>query len=288
MRFCQMLEGVSIDRQDRRESGPGDPVEVRRIKFSECFEIVDGHHRLALAFVRGMKRQRCAILPTEEALTPMQQMVMDSVGLAGKMQLSQPIAAPELRTWQVKGRCADQLGMMLRKLSELKILSGSFLDIGSSYGWLVSEMSKRSFQAFGVEQSAPAAAVGPVAYGLPSSTIIRKEATAFLSSAKLSYDIVSCFGMLGKSLKGNGPITAEAFIKLLDKVTRSVLFLGVDDPESVQRDRTTQISEWIKDNTGFESVERLGAYDRPEMDQSKEGYSMLACIRDRDKLGLVY
>ncbi len=33
------------------QSGPGMPIHVRPIEFSDCYQVIDGHHRLALAHV---------------------------------------------------------------------------------------------------------------------------------------------------------------------------------------------------------------------------------------------
>jgi hypothetical protein len=46
------------------------PVRVNRIRYSDCFEVVDGNHRLALASARGDESYPAAILPVDPAVTP--------------------------------------------------------------------------------------------------------------------------------------------------------------------------------------------------------------------------
>src|SRR5262249_25198179 len=93
--FARMFDGERLNVQDRHESCAGAAVEVRRIKFSDCYEIVDGHHRLSLAVVQGLREYPCSVLPTEGALTPMQELVMDCEWMFGKRSLCQPISMPE-------------------------------------------------------------------------------------------------------------------------------------------------------------------------------------------------
>jgi hypothetical protein len=284
--FCQMLDGQEPGQFDVRQTGPGEPVEVRRIKFSDCYEIVDGHHRLALAFVRGFKSFPCAVLPTEGALTPMQQLVMDSVWLAGQQKLSQPISVPELQAWPIVRRCTDRLQMIMNCLARIGLSSGSFLDIGSNYGWFVSEFSKKAFQAQGVEPDAAAAAVGILAYGLDSSAIKVAELGTFLRSRQQSFDVVCCLSRLQEFVLGTETISADEFIRLVDNVTGSILFIDTaEDHERRFKSTLTgwnaeHIANWLQDHTSFSVIEVLG-HDNDVYHRDQYGRHLFACIRRR-------
>lgn len=282
--FCRMLDSAPLGPLNEYDSAPGEPVEVRLIRFSDCFEIVDGHHRLALAYVRGVQSYPCAILPTEGAITPIQQMIIDPVWLASKQRLTQPIPFPELKTWSVLRQCTDRFKLMTNCLAEMDVSAGSFLDIGSNYGWFVAEMSKRGFSASGVEQDAVAAAVGPSAYGIDQSAIHVVEPSLFLRSVETPYDVVCCLSVLQQYVLKNGKMAAEDFIRLVDRATGTILFL--DTAENHERDYLSTLKDWdaehirrwLRDNTSFSKIDLLGT-DSDGNRGRRYGRHLFACIR---------
>src|SRR5437899_2483041 len=183
-----MFEGLPSS-ADPCQSPPGAPVEVRRIKYSDCYEVIDGLHRLAMAAVRGADEHPCAVLPGESALTPMQSLVMDSIWLTGESSLLQPIGSHELRSGKAVRGCADCFDLTRHRVERNGISSGPFLDIGAAYGWFGSDMTKRNFHALGVEQDAALASVGRHAYGLDQRTILVQNLISFLRSAKQRCDV---------------------------------------------------------------------------------------------------
>jgi SAM-dependent methyltransferase len=286
--FARMFEGGRSSVQDRHESRAGAAVEVRRVKFSDCYEIVDGHHRLSLAVVQGLHHYPCSILPTEGALTPMQELVMDCEWMFGKRSLCQPISAPELERWRAQRKCTDRLQMILTWLARNSISSGCFLDIGSSYGWFVAEMSKRGFQSLGIDRDAAVCRVGQLAYGIDRSANIVEDAATFLASQPRRYDVVCCLSVLHHFVLGDEAISAAEFIKLVDKVTGSVLFL--DTGECHERDfsrsldgwSADNIRSWLQDHTTFSTIEILGADGDGEGTlQGRYGRHLFACSRTR-------
>jgi SAM-dependent methyltransferase len=277
-RFARMLDGEYLSAHDKHESRAG-AAEVRRIKFSDCYEVVDGHHRLALAVMRGLDKYPCSILPTEGALTPLQQLVMDSVWMFGKRRLCQPISAPELQGWPVERRCVDRLEMITAWLARRGISSGSFLDLGSSYGWFISEMSKRGFQALGIERDAAVATVGQLAYGIEQSANTVLDACTFLPSFRRQYDVVCCLSILHHFLLGDESIPAAEFIKFVDSITKSVLFLDTEECPEGRVDHPLNgwnsqfILTWLRDHTSFSSIEILG------VDRDRHGRRLFVCSR---------
>jgi len=286
--FARMFDGERSSVQDRHESRAETTVEVRQIKFSDCYEIVDGHHRLSLAVVQGLREYPCSILPTEGALTPMQELVMDCEWMLGKRTLCQPIATPELQQWRAQRKCTDRLQMMLAWLARNGISSGSFLDIGSSYGWFVAEMSKRGFQSFGIDRDAAVCRVGQLAYEIDQSVNIVADAVTFLTSGSRRYDVVCCLSVLHHFVLGEETISAAKFIKLVDNVTTAVMFL--DTGECHERDfgrsldgwSADNIRSWLQDHTTFSTIEILGAdADGEGALQRRYGRHLFACSRTR-------
>jgi 2-polyprenyl-3-methyl-5-hydroxy-6-metoxy-1,4-benzoquinol methylase len=283
--FARMLDGVSSPAYSH-QSRPGAPVEVRRIQFSDCYEVIDGHHRLAVAVVRGLDSYPCAVLPAEGALTPMQLLVLDSIWLTGRCRLLQPISAPEFRHWSVARQCTDRLELMIAWLIRKGIASGSFLDIGSGYGWFVSEMSKQGFRSLGVEQDAALAAVGRPAYGLEETTITVGNLATFLKSAKQKYDVVSCLSILHNYVLGSEQTSAEEFIRLVDRVVGSVLFLDTGEcnesrlKHSLSDWNAEYIKNWLQKHTSFSRIEILGTdRDNDGLFRKRYGRHLFACSR---------
>ena len=285
-RFVAFYNGASYSFEDRHQSLQNAPVEVSRIKYSDCYEVIDGHHRLAVATMRELNEYPCAILPTDGVFTPMQLMVMDSVWFKGQRRIFQPIAVPELQTWSVARKCTDRLALMVAWLRRNGISSGSFFDVGACYGWFVEEMAKLGFQASGVEQDGALAAVGCLAYGLYSSAITVENLGHHLRSTTRKYDVVCCLSVLQNYLLRYEKLTAEEFIQSVDQITGSVLFFDTGESHESRLKHSLAcwnieyIQNWLKQNTSFSKIELLGVDDdRYGLFRVQFGRHLFACTR---------
>lgn len=285
-RFVALYNGRTYSLEDRHQSLPNAPVEVSRIKYSGCYEVIDGHHRLAIATMRGLSEYPCAVLPTDGVFTPMQLMVMDSVWFKAQPQILQPIYVPELQSWSVARKCTDRLALMTAWRRRNGISSGSFFDVGACYGWFVAEMTKLGFQASGVEQDGARAAVGRLAYGLPASAVTVENLSHHLRSVRRKYDAVCCLSVLQNYLLRYEKMTAEEFIHLVDQITGSVLFFDTGEGhESRLRHSLADwsveyIQNWLKKNTSFSKIELLGTdSDRHGVFRARYGRHLFACTR---------
>ena len=72
------------------------PLEVRKIAHSECFQIVDGHHRAAIAHQLGAT-DISAVVTERPVLTLLQAVLLSGSWLQGRFELYQPIDSPELK-----------------------------------------------------------------------------------------------------------------------------------------------------------------------------------------------
>jgi 2-polyprenyl-3-methyl-5-hydroxy-6-metoxy-1,4-benzoquinol methylase len=286
-KFCLMFDGKPFEKQEAGENAPGLPVVVQRVGRSDCFEILHGHHRLAVAAVKGRPTYECLIQLSEPSVTPLQQMVLDSSWTRGRCELYQPISAPELATWPVVRQCADRLEMMLKRLAAGGIRSGSYLDIGCSYGWFVAQMAKRGFQAAGIDRDAAAVSVGRLAYGLDSSATQITDIIAFLDREKQRHDIVSCFSVLHHFVLGTMRCSAAEFIRKVDAITGRALFLDTGEchetwfSESLAGWDAEFIRNWLKENTSFTHIEILGT-DADNIGPYHDQYRrhLFVCSRD--------
>ena len=285
--FCAMLEGKEFDNPATELNEASSPVIVRRIASSDCYEIVKGQHRLAIASVKEMESYECLVQPCAPVFTPIQQMIMDSNWTMGRPEVYQPIAAPEVAAWPAIRKCSDRAEMMAQWLARKGIRSGSYLDICCSYGWFVAEMQRRGFQAFGIDRDTAALSVGRLAYGLNSAANQITDVITFLDQKEHGYDIVSCFSILHHFVRGHMRCSAADFIRKVDAATGKVLFLDAGEShedwfkEALAGWDAEFIRQWIKDHTSFSRVEILGT-DSDNVNPYEKQYRrhLFACSRE--------
>jgi hypothetical protein len=266
------------------QSTPGSPVRVRRIVDSDCFEMIDGHHRTAIAQMRG-EEHLTAQVEGPPVQTPLQSLVLDANFPAGRRELMQPIDAPDVGWWPVSAPCREQLESMtgfLRGEGLIPARHSSYLDIGARYGWFVMQFAERGFAARGVERNPAARAVGLAAYGLRPESITRSDPVRYLNSNRMVHDVVSCLGVLDGYLAGEGSVSAEDFVRLLDSRTGKVLFLGGGLRDGAAPGAGVPgagaLEEWVRHHTTFSRITRLDADTAPPAAVGRWG-TLLVCAR---------
>lgn len=289
-RFAECFEGAAGDEPPQfGQSPPGARIAVRRILYSDCYQVVDGHHRLAMAYLRGRTEVEVE-LRRPEVTTPLQDLLLDVLWLQRRQELYQPVEAPELRRWVLTRRCTDRLEKMLaflRSENAMPPRAGSYLDLACSYGWFVAEMEKAGFASEGVERDPIAAQVGTLAYGLDPARVRRQDCASFLRNAGRRYDVVSCLSLLHHYLLYRWNVTAEEMLRLLDSVTGRVLFFEMGESHEaffagrLNGWNADRIEEWLRANTSFRRIVRLGV-DEDAVAPFHESYgrTLFACVRE--------
>lgn len=272
-------------------SSPDSMIRVSPIEFSDCYEVLDGNHRLAIAYVRGERNHEVLVTPPSVS-TPLQQLIRDYVWCATRsdIELYQPIESPELgRHWILVRRCADRFEMMEKFLEEHKGIlpeRPSYLDIAASYGWFVRAFGEMGFDAYGVEIDWAAIEIGRRVYGLRPEQVTRSEAVRFLQNGTRSYDVVSCFSLLHHFVLKQLSVSAIEMLKLIDRATGSILFFDMGEDheewfrESLAGWNPDYIEQWLLDNSSFKKIYRLGT-DRDNVAPYAENYgrTLFACMR---------
>lgn len=300
--FCHMLDGKVNGKINSKVDGNGNgkvldnlagenglksEVVVRRIKFSDCYEIVEGEHRLAVAAVSGLGSYECAVQTSAPELTPIQQMVIDSNWTRGRCHIYQPIPAPELATWPVMRRCVDRLEMMQKWLAARDIRSGSHLDICCSYGWFLAQMRALGFQSFGIDRDVAAVTLGRLVYGLDGAANQLTDVITYLDKKERQYDIVTCFSILHHAIRGMMRVSAADFIRKVDAATAKVLFFDTGQcheewfEKSLAGWDAEYITKWLRENTSFTRIEILGR-DSDNVSPFEKNYRrhFFACSRE--------
>lgn len=269
------------------QSGPADPILVERIRGSEYFSVLDGHHRIALAYTAGETTVPVVIKRTTTS-TPLQDFLLKMSWLDGTKELYQPVPAPELqKDWTLVRKCTDRLDKMRIFLASREMSSGSYLDVASCYGWFVARMAAEGFLSEGVERDPLARPLGSAIYSLPPSVVHIRQCEEFLTSAGRRWDVVSCFSLLHHFALGRGTVGPAELVKLLDEVTGSVLFLDTgQDHEawfstSLAGWDTAHVASFLAQHTTFDEIIDLG----PDTDgvgayAGNYGRHLFACVRN--------
>jgi 2-polyprenyl-3-methyl-5-hydroxy-6-metoxy-1,4-benzoquinol methylase len=282
----QMLaEGkpASFDRQ---------PITIAPVRFSSYYQIMDGNHKAARAYMLGQRVIR-AMIVKPACLTPAQDLLQDVLWLQGRSkEIYQPIELPEIKEeWTLVRACNDRLETMQKFLKQQKLMPGkskkvSYLDVGASYGWFVKEMMSYGFDAYGVDRDYFSLKVGTAIYGLPEERLKLSDVMTYLEQQKKKIDAVSCFSVLHHYILYDNGITPEEIIRLLDKITGKVLFfeMGQSHEQALKKKLAgwddNYILGWLRKNTTFRRIEIIGR-DNDGQGRFKGAYgrALFACTR---------
>ena len=285
--FFEAFEGKRPDKHNSTNghNAPGDLIEVRAIKNSNCYELVHGNHRVASAFLRGECKISAKVL-LSETTTPVQDMLFDVLWQSGRVELYQPVNLPEVAKWPILRQCLDRFNLMKNFLTALDGPNKTYIDIGSSYGWFVNEFMRFGYESFGVERDPFAIKIGSEIYGVPQERFFRSDIVDFLTKSHNTYDIVSCFSVAHHFALGKGSISVEELIEKLDKITRHVLFFDTGEAhEAWFKDLLYEwnpdfIEKFLKTHTKFSKIIRLGK-DQDNRGEfiSNYGRTLFACVR---------
>lgn len=250
-----------------RRSEPGRPVLLAPIRDSDCYQVVDGHHRVAALVVAGEPLVHALVRRVPES-TPLQDLLDRMSWIGGEAELYQPVSSPELeRSWRTVRRCTDRLESMRKVVEHLGIDAGAsrYLDVASCYGWFVARMEELGFAAEGVERDPLGGELGRHVYGLAPGRIAVDDAVEFLRRAEpRGWEVVSCFSLLHHFALGRASTDAAELVRLLDRATGRVLFL--DTGQSHERWFADRLPEWtaayvaefLREHGTFDEVVDLG------------------------------
>ena len=161
------------------------------------------------------------------------------------------------------------------------------VDLACSYGWFVAQFAREGWQAHGVESDPSAIRMGRIAYGLSGDRTTHSTIQAFLHESDRKFDVVLCLSILHHFLMNPRTCRAEDLLRQVDAITGSVLFFDIgQNHEEWFKDRLpewddTHIVNWIKQNTTFTEVIKLGV-DSDDVGPYRTNYrrSLFACIRN--------
>lgn len=277
-----------------RQSLDESPIRVAPIRDSDCFQLVDGHHRVAAYAVSGAGTVPARVSRLAVS-TPLQEMLHRIAADGRSRELLQPVSSPEVAGWPTVRRCTDRLAAMDRLLGARDLGAGtaSYLDVGSCYGWFVAGMSRFGYRSEGVDPDSLARTLGERVMGLDRAQIHTAGLVPFLrengrpENAR-TWDVVSSFSLLHHFVLGRGEVSPQSFVRLLDAVTGSVLFL--DTGQEHERWFRRSLAGWdaafvgrfLQQHTTFDEVIDLGPdHDDQPPYSGNHGRHLFACVRHR-------
>ncbi len=283
-----------VDLYERVKSGDPTPVKfpsdkdhtkplfrplVQETLTPHTFQVVDGHHRLAIAWVLGDRRARAATLQPPLP-TPLQSLVL--AASRGRKELDQPIPGPQFdNSWDLMRRCEGQWDTLVSFLGSRNhdLNHSSVVDLACSYGWFVKEFSKRGAYAVGVETDSKALKIGRIAYGLRSENLVQSDFRSFLQRCDQRFDLVLLFGVFHYPF-ARGLNTARDLFRKTDALTGSVFFfdVGPSHETASHEGEDRFIVSFIKRNTSFTEIAPLGC-DAIGPRGSRYGRMLFACSR---------
>jgi SAM-dependent methyltransferase len=266
---------------------------VRETLTRNTFQVSDGHHRLAVAWMLGRREVRAAVVGPPSA-TALQSLVLSHAQTQGRRELYQPINSVEFDgTWNVVRQCDDRLALMRSFLASMgrPLERMSVLDVGCAYGWFVGQFSQGGASATGVDTDAAALRAGQIAYGLRRDQLVESDAMTFLAACGRKWDVVLLLSLLHHFVLGRNRATAEELLAQIDRVTGTCLFL--DTGQSHERWWRGALPGWTGDavaafvrrHTSFSQVVPLGT-DRDYAGRYRANYgrTLFACVRRQNPL----
>lgn len=282
--FRAEKERPASDREDLAR-----PIEIRPIAHSDCYQVVEGHHRAAMAYHLGSEHVS-AVVVERPVLTPLQAVLLSGTWLQGRFELYQPVDSPELKKrWELVRKCSDRFLKMKRFLGQNALLPpvcSRYLDVGSAYGWFVKQMGDLGFAAYGTDRDPSAALIGRMVYGIEESRITVEDLVHFLRRQNEAYDVVSNMSVVHHYAMGGQGVGPAEVVSLLAKLTKRVLFFETGEEHerwyrgSLDGWNADYIESWLRQHTSFTHIERLGRdEDAVPPFEGNYGRMLFACWR---------
>ncbi len=274
-----------------KHSPPGSLPVVYGTLTKGTVQILDGHHRLAIAWVLGQRRAKAVVLPSRA--TDLQHLIRTAALTRNRNQvvkeLYQPIDGPEVDgSWRLLRCCQEQLEMMVEFLDQRGYdLNGrSVLDMGCRYGWFVNALARRGCRSLGVDWNPAALKVGQIAYGLQREQVVQGDVLEYVRRCQETFDVVLLLSGTQGFIPGAEYLRLEELLQAIDRVTGSVLFLDIApeglgaNPGDLAGWDEAQVGEFIRRHTSFSEVAAIGkASGRSEGNGAGAKRTLFACAR---------
>jgi hypothetical protein len=240
-------------------------IVVRPILNSDCYQIVSGNHRVASYYLKGKKEILALVNVDETTHTYYTELISNVVWDEGK-ELYHPIDLPEMANILLIRKCHDRFQKMMQYLQDQQIdlKTKSVIDIGSYYGWFVSQFKKQGADAHGLERDFSACRLSMELHSLNENEIHNMPLEDFLENNHEKYDIIIFLSVLHHFALGKSYLSAEHVIRKLSEKTNDLMFFDTGEEHESMFNSTLinwnekTITEFILKNSEFTQVIPLG------------------------------
>lgn len=241
-----------------------DPITVRPIYNSDCYQLIGGNHRIASNYMIGKKELSAIITPnyTHTYFTDL----IGNVVWDNAKELYQPIDLPEYEHLPLIRKCSDRLEKILTFLisRNFKLENSSLIDIGSYYGWFIDKFRKEGALVYGLEKDFSACKVASELFDLTDNQLINQPLESFLINNSNTYDIVLFLSVLHHFSMKKSFMSDQQVFRELSKRTNKVMFFDTGEEhekmfgDALKGWNVESITKFIKENSDFREVIPLG------------------------------
>jgi hypothetical protein len=242
-------------------------VIVKQIKDSDFYEVVDGHHRVAMDAVLGKHSLYAYVIG--ETFSGLQKKLL-TVNMTNSKELYQPVGKATVERWPTIRNCQDRFAMIgtFLKKDQSRLNNLKLIDIACSYGFFVKAFASLGIKTKGLEIDKNAIEIGKIVYGLSEKDYVQQSLQEYLKKTDDQFDIVCFFSILHhfglKKDFGGGGVKLQELVRMLDRITKKYLFL--DSGQNHEYWFKNTLSQWddefiiklIMENSSFTGFEKLG------------------------------
>ena len=276
--FVSWSQGMETRVTGNSGSPTLDHVLVAKVHRSSTFQVIDGHHRLAVDIARGERSVKVhrTWLSTETALQ--WRLFERGLGPRRARALDQPVAARELSGWTVAQNCPDRL-IRIERLAERAPgdthMTPSFLDVGCGYGWYLAELKRLGWRVRGVDRDGLASEVATAFHDLAEDEIVVGEWAPAVESLDETFDVVACLG-LGAALRScDSDEAAMRLLRALDQRTGGALVVDAPCSSGAVAPSAEGLTTLVLRATSFSKVAELGVVTDPAIAGHRATSSLL-------------
>jgi hypothetical protein len=289
-RYAALLEDHEAEPNLTGQSARGALPVVRSIRRSDCYQIVDGHHRLAVDLASGRSRSAVKVLRSPTS-TPLQDHLVRMSWMEGRSLLYQPLPQPEVQSWDLVRSCVDRRDAMeqaMRREFGKEVTGLRYLDVASCYGWFLAEMKALGMDVTGIERDVHGPVIGEIGYGLGRDHVVTDDVFAAFDGplAEQRWDVVSCFSLGHHFLLNDDHASFVRLLRQLDASTDRILFFEMG--EGHERWFRKRLAGWhperiaaeLREHTTFRTIEALRTDDDGVgRYEGAYGRTLFACTR---------
>lgn len=279
-RFVDSFLGNNISQYNiEGHNKPDDPIKVRPINNSDCFQLISGNHRIASKYFKGENLVKVEIENTPPTETYFSELI-GKIAWDEKMDLYQPVNLPEFSNFTLIRKCTDRLELMNQFLAENHLEYKSLLDVGSYYGWFVKQFSGNGVLAQGIEKDFTACRISVDLHSLETAQIIHNTLEDFIQNTSGEYDVILFLSVLHHFVLGKSYLTAQDVFKELSRRTRKCMFFETGEEHEKMFEgglsgwNEENIKKFILENSDFKKVISLGR-DQDGVGRFQNNYSRM-------------